>query len=86
MKYFTLALSALILASIGSNVSFADDDFGAPFTDQAPAALADKPMTIEDVPPHLIEPAAGDEVPVENVVSEEPAAQESTEEAAQPVE
>ena len=58
MKHFTLILAA----SIGlSFPAFAmDEDFGAPFTDQAPAALDDGTLSIENIPPELIEPAAGD--------------------------
>lgn len=58
MKHFTLILAA----SIGLTFSaFAmDEDFGAPFTDQVPAALDDGTLSIENIPPELIEPAAGD--------------------------
>ena len=63
MKYVTL----IIAATVGfSSMAFSmDDEFGSRFTGQAPAGFSDMPsdsqdLSIEDIPPHLIEPAAGE--------------------------
>ena len=61
MKY--LAMTCAVLISFSSLAIAAEDDFGAPFTNEAPLGLEDKvdALTIENIPPYLIEPAAGDE-------------------------
>jgi len=60
----TLILTACILCA-ASTASFAADEFGARFTDQAPAGLSDSPLdetfNMDDFDPNSIEPAAGDE-------------------------
>ena len=84
MRYFSLALSTVMLAGFSSGVMAANDEFGAPFTDQAPEALTDKALTIEDVAAHLIEPAAGDNEQTDSQKLEEPAAAEVEQPAEEP--
>ena len=62
MKHYALLTTALFAFA---PFAIAADDFGKPFTDQAPAgfedgATADGTIGIENIPPELIEPAAGD--------------------------
>lgn len=62
MKHLTLIMAASMTVALPA---IAADDFGSPFTNEAPAgfedsATADGTIGIENIPPELIEPAAGD--------------------------
>lgn len=62
MKHLILLIAAIF--ALGS-FAHAADDFGKPFTDQAPAGFEDGiadsgSIGIENISPELIEPAAGD--------------------------
>jgi len=62
MKYLTLLIAATFTFV---PFSMAADDFGKPFTNEAPAGFGDTApddgsIAIENISPELIEPAAGD--------------------------
>ena len=62
MKHLTLIMAASLAITLPA---IAADDFGSPFTNEAPAGFedsktADGTIGIENIPPELIEPAAGD--------------------------